>query len=680
MLTRRAALILAPLAAGLALPASLAARPMTPQDVARIEYTGSVAISRDGTSIAYTTVSRPDVTIGEKDGGARQELFLADGPMQARAWLPEGMEVSRIAFSPDGSMITFLWRAEDEKRALWGVPLAGGPYRKLAEIDGANVNSYAFAPDGSEVYLIAAPAEDEVRKKEAEAGFTARVYEEELQYVRLFAASLADGVDAQPRQIELPGEVYSFEVAPSGEFAVFTSAPTPLVDDEYTSSRIGILNLADESVITVETPGKLGDVEISPDSRHLSMIAAVDANDPAATTLYLVDVATGTFSPLNEGAPEAAVDAEWMADGRLATVIHQGAQSLLRYYSDSGEVLGNVDPGDLILSGLEQGGNILLASASSPMHPAELFAVTRTGFERWTEHNPWLSEIDFGAQRTVTITASDGQPVEGILIEPVGGIPAGGAPTIFNVHGGPESHDSNGWVTGYGSPGQVAAGAGYAVFLPNYRGSTGYGVDFAKQHQGDYAGREFDDLADMRAALVEQGIADPDRVGITGGSYGGFASAWGATYFSDLFAASVMFVGISNNVSKFGTTDIPNEMYLVHERKWPWEEWEHMMERSPIYHVDKANTPILIMHGDADPRVSPTQSMEMYRNIRTRRPDVPLRLVFYPGEGHGNAQAAARYDYNLRMMEWFDTYLKTGDRRAALPGPRPDLMIEKEED
>ena len=98
-----------------------------------------------------------------------------------------------------------------------------------------------------------------------------------------------------------------------------------------------------------------------------------------------------------------------------------------------------------------------------------------------------------------------------------------------------------------------------------------------------------------------------------------------------------------------------------------------MLEVSPIYHVDKANTPILIMHGEEDTRVDPGQSLELYRSLKIRKPDVPVRMVFYPGEGHGNRMAGSRYDYNLRMMEWFDTYLKTGDRRAEMPGPRPQL-------
>lgn len=668
------------LATALALPASTAlAREMTPEDVARIEYTGTVAVSQDGSHVAYTRVHYPDVTRGEENGSANQQLFLADGAMDVRAYLPEDMSVSGIGFTPDGSMITFLWSAEDDDRALWGIPVDGGAYRKIAGVADAAVRDYAFSPDGSRVYLLVAAAPDEDRDAEAEDGFDSVVYEEEFRLNRMFVAdAITAEVDAEPQDIAVPGYVSSFDVSPDGETAMIVTAPTPLVDDSLTSQRVNLLNLASGDLTVVETPGKLGDVEFSPDGRHLSMVAGVDENDPAATTLHLVDVTTGSYSAVNEGAAEAVVDTEWMADGRLAAVVHVGTRSVLRFYSESGEQLREYDPGDLILSSLEQGGNRLVAEANSPTHPNELFAFANGEFTRWTDHNPWLAEIDFGEQRTYTFTATDGQQIEGVLITPVGGVPAGGAPTILDVHGGPEAHESNGWVTAYGGPGQVAAGQGYAVFLPNYRGSTAYGTAFSKAHSGNYTDPEFRDLVDAKAALVADGIADPDRVGITGGSYGGYATAWSSTYNSEEFAAGVMFVGISNQISKVGTGDIPEEMYLVHARQWPWEDWQHFLEVSPIYYTDRADTPLLIMGGTADTRVDPGQSLELYRYIRLRRPDTPLRLVRYPGEGHGNSKAAARYDYNLRMMRWFDTYLKTGDRDAPLPPSRPDLLIEED--
>ena len=672
----RLSITAATLLASVSIAATAQARPMTPEDVAKIESVASVAISPDGTRIAYEAGGLPDVTAGEDNGGFRATLSIATAPGVAREFLPEDIDPGDVAFSPDGRWVTFTWSKGDEDAAVWGIPVDGGTYVKIAAVKDAGVSDYRISPDGSTVYMLVGGAKNKQRETQRKAGFNARVYEEEFRPARLFAATLsADGeIDARPREIAMPGFVSAFDLAPDGSFGIVKTAPTPLVDDSYTAMRVNIIDLGTGAVrAVVATPGKLGDVEISPDGRQLSMIAGVDMNDPADTTLHLVDTATGAYRALNAGAAEAAVDAEWLADGRLAAVVHVGVQSRLRIYNADGTVAEEHDPGALILTSVESGGDRLAVTANAPQHPTELFVWNAGSFERWTTHNPWLADITFGQQRAYTYTATDGQQVEGVLILPVGGVPAGGAPTIMNVHGGPEAHDSNGWQTAYSKPGHVAAGQGYAVFLPNYRGSTGYGVDFAKQHQGRYTDPEFRDIVDAKYALAADGITDPARTGITGGSYGGYASAWGATYYASEYAASVMFVGISDQISKFGTTDIPYEMHNVHSRAWPWDNWQKMLEVSPIYYTDRATTPLLIMHGEDDTRVDPSQSMELYRFIKVRQPDTPVRLVFYPGEGHGNRLAASRYDYNLRMMEWFDTYLKTGDRDAAMPAPRPQL-------
>jgi dipeptidyl aminopeptidase/acylaminoacyl peptidase len=123
------------------------------------------------------------------------------------------------------------------------------------------------------------------------------------------------------------------------------------------------------------------------------------------------------------------------------------------------------------------------------------------------------------------------------------------------------------------------------------------------------------------------------------------------------FAASVAFVGISNQVSMYGTSDIPEELYLVHLRSRPWDDWLFALERSPVFHAGDARTPLLILAGDSDPRVHPSQSLELYRNIKERT-DTPVRLVLYPDEGHGNRNTPAQLDYALRMTRWMDHYLE----------------------
>ena len=432
-MTFRAPLTAAALLATASLAAQAQARPMTPEDVAKLEAVGAIAVSPDGSRIAYTTASLPDVTEGEENGTTQQQLKLAYGPNNARDFLPDDISVSGVTFSPDGRMVTFTWADGDDKTAVWGIPVDGGAQRKLAAVEGAAVRSYAWSPDGSTIWMLAGAEEDKARTKQAKAGFNSVVYEEEAKLTRLFSARVGTEVDAEPKAVAIPGYVSAFRVAPDGRHAVVDSAPTPQIDDAYTSKRAHVIDLTNGKVLrVVETPGKLGDIEISPDGTQLSMIAGVDMNDPADTTLHLVDVASGSYRALNAGAPEAAVDAEWLADGRLAAVIHKGAQSALRIYNADGSVAEEHDGGALILTGVEAGGGTLAVEANSPQHPGELFVWKDGAFHRWTQHNAWLSEIDFGKQRAFTYTARDGQEVEGVLIEPVGGAPRGGAPLILD--------------------------------------------------------------------------------------------------------------------------------------------------------------------------------------------------------------------------------------------------------
>lgn len=145
------------------------------------------------------------------------------------------------------------------------------------------------------------------------------------------------------------------------------------------------------------------------------------------------------------------------------------------------------------------------------------------------------------------------------------------------------------------------------------------------------------------------------------------ATAWCSTFYSERFAAGVMFVGISNNTGKLGTSDIPVELYQVHSRKWPWTDWQYFLERSPIYYVEKARTPLLIAAGEDDPRVHPSQSLQLYRYLKLIG-KAPVRYVKYPEEKHGNRRAASRLDYTLRLIRWMEHYLNGDGGEPPPPG------------
>jgi dipeptidyl aminopeptidase/acylaminoacyl peptidase len=413
---------------------------------------------------------------------------------------------------------------------------------------------------------------------------------------------------------------------------------------------------------SLENPGKLGPVSWSPDGRHIAIVTGEDLHDPAAGRLWVRPAQGGAWKDLVPAYDGHISDFAWTSADRLAFLGNEGVETIVgEVRADGTGRRTRVAAGGRVLTSVAGAKNGLLAfSAEAPTHPAEVFALAPgdASPRRLTTSNPWLEGMRLAPHEVVTHKARDGQELQGILIRPLAAAARGTpAPLILYVHGGPESHVANGWLTGYATPGQVAAARGFAVFYPNYRGSTGRGVAFSKSSQGDPAGKEFDDLVDAVDHLVASGVADKAKVGITGGSYGGYATGWASTYYSERFAAGVMFVGISDKISKVGTTDIANEEFLVHARKRPWDAWQFFLERSPIYHAAKARTPLLILHGKDDPRVNPTQSLELYRYLKLHG-KTPVRLVWYPGEQHGNRRAASRLDYNLRMMRWFEHYLQ----------------------
>ncbi len=634
---------------------------LQPKDVARIQSVTHGAVSPDGKWIAYH-VSVPRQPLEDEDGPAWSELHVADLQGRSRPFITGKVNLSAARWMPDGSAILYIAKRgpDDTSSSLYRIPIDGGESQRVRTHE-SGIQGFDVSPDGKRLAFLASndlsDSAEEIRKQ----GFNQEIYEEDRRPTRVWLCDWDSTSEA--RALDLPGSASNVQWSPTGQELAVVLAPTPLVDDRYMARKICLVD-ANTGRITmrIDNPGKLGQISWSPDGTHLALVSAVDRHDPREGRLMVV--ATRGDATLRDLMPEYdahVASFAWKDHQTLVWLAHEGTQTRLGTVTMDGPSDTWMAPEGPIFNGLtlSRNGAIAAMVGHSPTHPPELF-VLRAGSDtvkRLTNHNTWLESISWARQETVTWTARDGLPLEGVLIYPLNHVPGRRYPLIVAVHGGPEACESNGWLTSYSRPGQVAAARGFAVFYPNYRGSTGRGVEFSKRGQADAAGPEFDDLVDGVDHLVESGLVDPHRVGITGGSYGGYASAWGATYYSDRFAASVMFVGISDNVSKVGTTDIPEEMYLVHHRKRLWEDWDYFLQRSPIRHVQKNRTPTLILHGKLDPRVHPSQSLELYRHLKTLQ-QAPARLVLYEGEGHGNRKAAARLDYHLRMLRWMEHFLQ----------------------
>ncbi len=658
------------------------------EQLAAIRSVNQVAIAPGGSFIAYSldVPRNPGV---DEDGPAWRELHVVsveDG--SDTSYVSGKVKISALRFSPDGQLITYLAKRNgDEHTSLYGIPLAGGESRRLVAFETA-ITDYRISPDGKQVAFVAREAVSEERTKHKEAGYSQEVFEEDWLPKKVWLApmppfeplvddpSAEEKKEGEPRAINLDGSVHNVRFSPDGRSLAVDLAPTPLIDDELMHRRLTIVAVKSGEVIArIDNPGKLGDFEFSPDGITLALISAADPNDPSAGRLMAVPSAGGALKDLLPGLEGHVTAFAWQDPATLMFIADEWEETRFgevdlaslqqKTHAMSGELRGGARTPVMAKISLSGDGRRVALVGETPTHPPEVYAMTH-GDElpkRLTDSNPWLASVDFARQEVFRHEARDGLALSGVLIRPLveSETPA---PLILFVHGGPEGHRRNGWLSRYSSPGQLAAARGYAVYYPNYRGSTGRGVEFSKLGQGDAAGKEFDDLVDAVDALVEAGIADNDRVGVTGGSYGGYATAWLSTRYSDRFRAGVMFVGISNKLSKGMTTEIPVEDIMVHTRFDPYTRWQFSLERSPLYFVEQCRTPLLISGGTADSRVHPSQSLQFYRALKLIG-KTPVRYVRYPGEEHGNRRAASRDDYARRLMRWMDHFVVEG--KTELP-------------
>ena len=654
------------LAIGLSSSVAFAQSAITVEDIPKIKSVIQTSVSPDGDNVAFTR-SLPRTLYVDENGSNYSELYVVDDKGVERPFITGSVNIKSLQWSNDSKTIYFLAKLKDDKyTSLYQIPVDGGQAQPVLALKDTSISSYQLSPDNKQVAILAMPAADKSEKELKKLGFKAEVYEMGLKNKQLFIVDLAKAdKPLTPTALNVDNYVSDVNWAANGEKLLVKTQPTALIDDKYTKSMWHLFDIASNKVtLSFKTEGKLGDAELSHDGKYIAILGAEDKHDPATGRLFIADTKTAEITEWLPDFMGHVVDFEWSHKrNTLNFIANVGTQSFVASIkTGSNKYKKLVKEGEFIASQLSvsDSDKTLALRGNTAKHPNEVFIVRSNKATRLTDSNSWLNDKRFAKQETITLKARDGVELDGVLVYPLNYEKGTRYPLIMSVHGGPESHDKDGWVTNYSRPGQMGAARGYAVFYPNYRGSTGKGVDYSKLGQNDYAGKEFDDLVDFKNHLVDMGLVDTKRVGITGGSYGGYASAWGATKLTKHFAASVMFVGVTNQLSKFGTTDISNEMNLVHARSYPWDKWQWYLERSPIYWAGQSETPLLIMHGKDDPRVHPAQSMELYRYMKVQGKDV--RLVYYPGEGHGNRKVAAQYDYSLRLMRWMDNYLMEGKK------------------
>ncbi len=647
---------------------------LTPQNLFDLETVAEVSISPDKSYIAFTLhVPRP---FTHSAGPDYRELYiyeLATGDIIP--FMTGNRSIFDIGWTPAGNAVTF--RANlDEIPGLqvYAMSLRGGEAYPLTEHT-ANVLAYEFI-DEENLAIVALDPQDPMQSELRRKGFEIEVYEEEWRHRNLYKYEIGTH---QTTQLTEGVTVFDFTLSPDKKYAAAAIAPRNLVDDSYMFKRIHLVDMETGEVTRImDNPGKLANMAWSPDGTKLAFRGASKLEDSVEGSLFVMDVPTDKkFEDLRnyvEGMELSVIDFAWENDSTLLYASEESVDiTLSRQVLDQDERTMVIEPERVVFNRFQLHEGLVAFSGNTWEHPNELytFDIETELLQRHTDHNPWLEDIRLGQQRKMVYNARDDKEIHGVLLYPLDYDETQSYPLITYIHGGPEAAVQNGWSTFYSIWGQIASARGYFVFMPNYRASSGRGVDFTMAGYGDLVGTEYEDVLDGIDHLIDKGYVDRERVGMGGGSYGGYFSAWSATKYTDRFAASVVFVGIGNQISKRNTTDIPWEDYYVHWGYWTHEDWKDVYSRSPVKYAHQSLTPTLVLHGDQDPRVHPSQGLEIYRALKLHG-NAPVRLIWYEGEGHGNRRNVHRLDYIVRTMEWFDHYLRLDKPKDEKPDKYPD--------
>jgi dipeptidyl aminopeptidase/acylaminoacyl peptidase len=273
------------------------------------------------------------------------------------------------------------------------------------------------------------------------------------------------------------------------------------------------------------------------------------------------------------------------------------------------------------------------------------------------ELSPWLNEEHLCDMQSISYTSRDGLTIQGYLTLPLGYEPKE-LPVVVNPHGGPWARDY--W--GFNPEVQFLANNGYAVLQMNFRGSTGFGKEFWEASFKQWGRTMQDDITDGVNWLIDQGIADPERIAIYGGSYGGYATLAGLTLTPDLYAAGVDYVGVSNLFTFMNTIPPywkPMLDMLTEMVGHPETDSLMLAEVSPVFHVDKIQAPLFVAQGANDPRVNKAESDQIVEALKARGVDVEYMVK--DNEGHGFRNEENRFDFYRAMITFLDKHLKPAE-------------------
>jgi dipeptidyl aminopeptidase/acylaminoacyl peptidase len=652
---------------------SLAARPLTVSDVNNLKSVSSPALDPSGNWVAYEVE-----TVDAKADKNVSHIWMTswDGVRTVQLTNRDKESESKPRWSPDGHYLAFISSRGDkhDNDQLWLLDRTGGEAQPLTKLDGSLVD-YAWAPGSREIALIVQdpdPNADKDDSKDDEEKPPKPTVIDRFQFkqdnegyltTRRQRLMVLDLTTRQLRRMTTgDDDEYLPAWSPDGSRIAFVSNRDKDPDRTY-NNDLWVVTAAGPAQAPTRLTSFAGDDNNpdyssypawSPDGRTIAYLQGgpVELFAYGTRRLAVVPASGGEPRILTADLDRNILQPAWSADGKsLRFIVEDNNTQWVGSVASSGGPIKRLAGDRRVIQGIDQLAKTkTIALIDDPAHPPEVYALDGTNLRRLSHQNDsWLADVQLAPVEDTVLKSRDGTEVHGFLLRPVSGA-AGPVPTVLRLHGGPQSQ----FDYGFSFEWQILAANGYAVVATNPRGGTGRGQDYAK---GIYAAWGSVDVPDVLSAVddaVARGIADPNRLGVGGWSYGGMLTNY--VIASDpRFKAATSGASISNILAGYGTDQYIRDYEM--ELGKPWEHLDVWMKNSyPFYHVDKIVTPTLFLAGDKDFNVPLLNSEQMYQALKSR--GIDTRLVIYPGQYHGIRRPSFQRDRYQRYLDWYAKYLK----------------------
>ena len=632
----------------------------TPEMQVKTKTVASPQVSPDGKKIVYT-VNEAVMTVDKSEFVTQIWLANTDGTNAFQITFGEKSSTNP-KWSPDGGAIAFTSNRKDNKNNLYLLRVGGGEAEPLTDLKGS-VADFEFAPDGNSIAYLLTDLKTDEEEKNDKGKNDFRWIDENQKMARLYVMPTAKDVNGKREAKKLTTENYNvggFDWSPDGKTIVFSFVKTSGAND-WTTADVSILDVASGKItVLANTPAAENSPIYSPDGRSIALVISdTPPRWAQSNTINIVSATGGTPKPFAASLDSQPNVAGWSADGKRIYFSEAKGVGTRIYALDTAlNKITDINETDEVINAvsLNRTGTMMAFVKQNYQTAPEAFV---TKIEKFTpiqisRANAGAPKIPFGKTEVIRWKSKDGRDIEGLLTYPTNYTAGAKVPLILNVHGGPAGIFQQSYIAGRGSyPIAAFASKGYAVLRPNPRGSSGYGTEFRRANIKDWGGRDFEDLMAGVDKTIEMGVADANRLGVMGWSYGGFMTSWIVTQTKRFKAASAG-APVTNLMSFNGTADIPAFVpdYFGGQS---WENPEIYAKHSAMFNVKGVTTPTLIQHGEADIRVPISQGYEFYNALKSQ--NVPTRMIVFPRQPHGLQEPRMQIAAMQSNLDWFEKYL-----------------------